>query len=237
MKKALILTFTILFTAAVVFGCTPAKNQPVNTTPTPGGQPNGNQGITVNKIGFEVLDPEKLPKDKASLIEQTKENRGYLYWQDGEGYVIAIFSGQKPSAGYTIAVKSVEDNEGRTVIVVEEGAPSGPAATVITYPYIVIRAKGITDNFQIADTEGNAFEYLGGTPGADSSDAAQITTGLYTGRIDTNSIEVKLEDGSVKAFMITEVIGAFDNLKDNTNIRFVYYTNGYGQNIITDMIK
>ena len=74
--------------------------------------PPANQGITVNKIPFEILGYDALPENIRSQIDSLIFSRGYAYWPGEDGaYTILISSGEKMTGGYGIEVTSVEDNE------------------------------------------------------------------------------------------------------------------------------
>lgn len=161
-----ILTTMVLTTLliSVLSGCTVIpSNAPVQnakTLPAPAPTNTPPQGITVNDIAFEKVDLNTLPEASRNFIDSTKEKKGYVYWQEGDSYYIAIFAGQKPTAGYEINVLSVEDNEGNTNILVETSSSSGAAATVITYPVVLIKASGITNNFNVTDINGETYSLL-----------------------------------------------------------------------------
>ena len=118
------------------------------------------KGITVNYIDFDKIDSSSLNAAQLKMIEQNKANKGFSYWQEDNAYYIVIFAGEKPTGGYGMDVKSVEDNEGKTNILVEITAPKDMATQVITYPYVIIKAAGITDNFNIVDTDGIVYKLM-----------------------------------------------------------------------------
>lgn len=132
----------------------PVQNNQADTPPI--------QGITVNTIDFEIVSYDKLSDAKKELIENYKTSKGFTYWQEDGYFYIAIFAGQKPSAGYTVEVKKIEDNEGKTNILIDVSKPKNMAASVISYPYVIVKADGITDNFSIIDTNGDTYGVLRG---------------------------------------------------------------------------
>ena len=120
-----------------------------------------NKGITVNRITFKELVDADLSEQIYQSIEQSKQNKGYEFFLDKDGYyTLVVYAGEKNSGGYGIMVKSIEDNEGMTNIVVEETEPpSGASVTMaITYPYTVVKYTGTTDNFNIVDTKGETYQ-------------------------------------------------------------------------------
>lgn len=153
LKMALMSTIIITSLTACSSGNpVPAQNTQPNPPPM--------QGITVNSIDFEIINTENLSNAQKEIIEKYKTSKGFTYWQEDGYFYIAIFAGQKPSAGYTVDVKSIEDNEGRTNILVAIIGPKDMASSVISYPYVVIKADGITDNFNIKDSNGDFYKAL-----------------------------------------------------------------------------
>lgn len=167
-----------------------------------------NQGITVNQIPFEIIDINTLSEEQISEIGALKVQRGYEFWQQEDGsFLILISTGEKMTGGYGIEVVSIEDNEGKTVIAVKESEPEGDMnLQAITYPFVVVQASGITDQFFIQDqneseyTRMEAAEVPASDEGEDSGlfdtvlrlseDFENPVSGIYQGQIDNHSIEV-----------------------------------------------
>jgi hypothetical protein len=159
-----------LFSLTFLFGCSSNKNVgnesskvPVEEKTAPAnGSPKIPQGITVNNISFEEVGEDSLPPNMSRSINNLKANRGYILYSYKGYYYIALFSGQKSTGGYGIKVISIEDNEGKTNIIVQETAPpQGAIVTqVITYPYTVVKAGGITPNITVKTTQGETLEKL-----------------------------------------------------------------------------
>lgn len=157
MRKILLFALTALLAAPALTGCAMLKGESTDT-----GSGEQNQGITVNKISFEKIKLEKLSEDKKTFIEKVKGMRGYYAWEENGSFIIFISLGKKPTGGFNIDVKSIEDIEGITRVLVLEKAPA-PGAMVtmaITYPYVIVKAQGITDNFDIENTKGEKFTKL-----------------------------------------------------------------------------
>jgi hypothetical protein len=146
-------------------------------------------------------------------IETLKLNRGYYSWlQDDGSYLIFIGAGEKPTGGYTIEVTSIEDNEGKTNITVKEAPPADNVKVmfVTTYPYVVVKAFQITDQFFITDQYQVAYpslaleensdvnpDNISGTMLAGDENPLDLSgpiTGIYQGQIDNHSIEVLVGD-------------------------------------------
>lgn len=146
MRKLIMILLSILLVVTLV-AC---SNVPI---PPP-------QGITVNDIDFEKVDGNSLTDAQIKMIEKNKVDKGYSYWQEDKAFYIVIFAGEQPTGGYAFDVKSVEDNEGKTNILVELTPPKDMATRVLTYPYTIIKAEGITDNFNIVDTNGEVYKLI-----------------------------------------------------------------------------
>jgi hypothetical protein len=161
--------FISMVSIFVMFGCSRNLPQDKNTKAIPNEavasakeapKQEVQKGITVNKIAFEDVTESKIPVNLENSIKVLKANRGYIYTEENGEYYIAIFSGKRNTGGYSIKVLSVEDNEGKTNILIEEKSPqeSDMVIQAITYPYVVIKAKGITPNINIKNLKGEAFE-------------------------------------------------------------------------------
>lgn len=156
MKKMIYLLVTVLLVSIAAAGCG------IKDVNLPGTAPNTNQGITTNKIAFTIMKEDAVPNDIKELAEKNQEKRGYKAFEQKDGEVIVLIAlGERNTGGYEINVKSVEDIEGKTSILVEEVKPSGDMVTqVITYPRVFVEMTGIAPNFIVKDTEGKAFDEL-----------------------------------------------------------------------------
>jgi hypothetical protein len=129
MKSRLVLIISSMILLTLLFGC---------AAPPSG----GDKGITTNDITYLVIDEAELDSDILDVIEKIRHEKGYAVIKEEEGYYyVFIGSGEKPTGGYSISVKSAEDIEGRTVITIEETSPGKDdmVTQALTYPYVVIR--------------------------------------------------------------------------------------------------
>lgn len=126
------------------------------------------QGIVLNKINFEVVSEKNAPRILMEMVNKNKDKRGYVFTVDySTGYIyIAVMSGTKPTVGYSIDVTGVEDNEGKTNVFVKEliAPKENMLAQVITYPYTIIKAKGITPNITVKNLQEENFNNLTVSP-------------------------------------------------------------------------
>jgi hypothetical protein len=229
----------VIALSALVVGCARAKTtdpsvtksgeKPVESTDTVLNP--GSQGITVNKISFEEVAEADIPELLKGRIEAAKLQRGFIYEEKDGYFYIALFSGEKLTGGYSIKAVSIEDNEGATNIFVEETAPKeGDMVTeAITYPYTVIKAKGITSDIALFNKDGSNFN----AP-APSKMKVIKAEAVYLGQIDNHSIEVNL-DGKIMALQLgTTLAKSFENYKIeiDSKINIEYYENAEGQNVV-----
>lgn len=240
MKTRKIIITAMVATAVfslLLSGC--KKEDSENTAPpsqTPMESPSAspNPGITVNDIEFLEIEIDSLSEDKISLINDMALTGGYYYWVDSEGlYTVFIGLGERPTAGFGIKVLSVEDNEGKTNISVEETIPAEDAmvAQVITYPYTVVQMKGITNNFNITDTKGTEFAMIE----ADSLVRHMIVC-KYEGLIDNTSIEASL-DGGPLFFRNSTMAAMVDGLNEGSLVKIIYTINDEEQKIVESIVS
>jgi hypothetical protein len=261
-NKAVAKSFAIILTALLFTGCSkPDINSPLTNDsstivegdqrqgsneviddvlvdPNPSPVTSGNQGFTVNQIAFEVVDETTLSEQMLTEIETLKLSRGYYSWlQDDGSYLIFIGAGEKPTGGYTIEVTSMEDNEGKTNIFVKEAPPADNVRVmqVISYPYVIIKASQITDQFFVVDKDQVEYPALaleessldttgniGGTMLAGEENPLDLSSpikGIYQGQIDNHSIEVLV--GDLYVVLNADDIGKYlDGLEKDDNVEF-----------------
>ncbi|MBN2851308.1 MAG: protease complex subunit PrcB family protein [Clostridia bacterium] len=191
----------------------PNSSAPADTNTTPP------QGITVNDIKFEILDPSSLSDEIKNDLEKFKMNRGFYYWVNDSGvFTLFIGMGEKPTGGYSIAVESVEDNEGKTLVFVNETVPAKDqmVTQALTYPSIIIQLQGITDQFTVTNTDNETYQLL------DLNNEAFLTVnGVYQGLIDNNSIEVKT-GGTYMVFRHTDMALMTSDFKKDDLVKISY---------------
>ena len=218
-----------------------------------------NKGITVNKIAFQTVTNEStLPKAIQEKIQALKTNRGFYLFNNKEygikedGYHLLISLGERSTSGYGIKVKAVEDNEGKTLVYVEETKPGKDTMTaqVITYPYTVIKIKGVTPNIKIVEEKGKAYVDLRTIEKAKDNEGVKkgelfkklallqskikAEIGTFAGKIDANSIEVKI-NGKPVALAISPMLITAEDLRDvqpGDEVELIYLVTKQGQNLL-----
>jgi len=149
----LIMTMSLSFTTLPVYAL---SSNVVSSAPI--------KGILNNKIKFEIVNTKDAPQVLMEMVNKRKEGKGFIYSiDDSSGYIyIAVMSGERSTGGYSIEVTGIEDNEGRTNVFVNELTPAKDMVVtqVITYPYTIVRAKGITPNITVRNLQNEYFTNL-----------------------------------------------------------------------------
>ncbi len=139
MKKTFIYV-TLLLLIAMFAGCA---------------QPSGSDGTVsgTEEIVYETVSAEDLGDETVELIEAVKHKKGYmLVTEDEEHAYLFIGSGEKPTGGYDIRIKSVMKAEDDTLISVKEISPGKDdmVTEALTYPYIIVKIdKEALKSFEI----------------------------------------------------------------------------------------
>ena len=119
----------------------------------------------------------------------------------------------------------------------EEREPSQEKYVIaaFTYPLALLKVEAGYDFFNVTNTAGDTFAHLpgrnSGNAEAESEKVTLSAAGILVGRIDSNSVEIKI-DGEPRAFYLEEQT-LVDNLKDGEKIIFEYYEDQYGRLIIS----
>lgn len=218
----------VLILAAGIAACANTSNN-VSSSVT--------SSTTIIKKDFSVIQDESdLPEEVQDAINKLKDKKGYIWFKDGDEYIIVIFSGEKNTGGYGIAVTDVSEIDGVIRITVEETAPGKDdmVIMVITYPWVAISIESKTEDFRVQDKDGEVFEKLEYDRDSENTPAEITVKAEYVGEIDGSSIAANV-DGEEMAFRhekVQELMDVVDVLKPGDAIMLVYHTNEYGQNII-----
>lgn len=246
-RKILSLILVCILAISMLAGCTkdkeknPAINEEMQTEQTDKTEQteqtedkNVNETENNKNVTFSIV--EEFDEEALKIIDEKTKEKGYgILSQDDNSVVIFIASGEKPSGGYDIEVKAVEEKDGVITIIVEETAPEGGAMviTALTYPYTVIRLDTKATEFVVVNTEGEEFTNLDKKD--EFSYEIKEAEGIYIGAIDNNSIEIHL-DGEEKpmAFRLEELEN-FEAPEENAEVKISYYTNEYSQNMLKSL--
>lgn len=101
----------------------------------------GTQSTIGRRVNYLIASPEQF-RELWELIGAEEPLPDIDF---SESAVAAVFAGEKPAAGYDIAVSRVEDADARTItITLTEPGSDCVLAQVITAPYQVIKLPGTT---------------------------------------------------------------------------------------------
>ena len=117
--------------------------------------------IADERLNFEEIKSTNGPAEPAVYAVTTQDEWQALWSKadlsppkplvEGRQTGVALFMGQRPSAGYGIKIRRVSrDEDGRIEIKATEIAPSGAAAQGETAPYVVLLIEG-TGNRVVLD--------------------------------------------------------------------------------------
>ena len=151
MKKVLSLLLIFILGIFVISCSRTTKGSAINEK-----ENKGVKNQMKNTIQYKVLKEEEIPEKFKSHINKNKENKGYLYLEDSEYCYVAIFSGKKPTGGYSIKVLSLNGDKSGTKISIKEDKPKDKTKVTqaLTYPYVVIRSKDISANLKVIGENG-----------------------------------------------------------------------------------
>ncbi len=203
----------------------------------------GNKEVSYEKVEYEGIEDNVLPEDVQEKIEELKIKRGYTYFKIEDEYVIFISMGEKNTGGYSISVVSAENVHGTIRITVEEKSPGKDdiVTQAITYPYTLIKIKGVEEKFEVITKDGEKLEFLS------LVEDLKEYTGTYVGQIDNNSIEIIVdknmdidEAGNAAAFRLEGEIKEYFNsesknfkdFKADEKVKFSFERNEHGQLIL-----
>ena len=240
-RKVLSLILISILAVSILAGCTkdkektPAINEETQTEQTEQTEDKNVDETENNKnVTFEII--EEFDEEALKMIDEKTKEKGYgILSRDDNSVVIFIASGEKPSGGYGIKVKTVEEKDGVITVTVEETVPEEGVMviTALTYPYTVIRLDTKATEFVIVNTEGEEFTNL--DKKVESSYELKEAEGVYIGAIDNNSVEILL-DGEEKpmAFRLEE-LDNFEAPEENVKVKISYYTNEFEQNMLKNL--
>ncbi|MDO9533736.1 MAG: protease complex subunit PrcB family protein [Bacillota bacterium] len=183
-----------------------------------------------------IIELDTLPHDIKTVVSNLKGARGYFVFDQkeyntGDILYLLISSGEKATGGYTLEVNSVSAEKGTLSIIVEEEEPAADASVIqaLTYPFVVIKIGGSFQNYNIINTDNDKFDEI-----QDKTVPVLIEkTGIYTGQIDNNFIEIKV-DNMERAYMLPEELSWMlsELLNSGDAVVVSYYENSNGQLVI-----
>jgi hypothetical protein len=119
-------------------------------------------------------------------------------------------------------------------LIVEEEEPADDASVIqaLTYPFVVLKLDRSFENYNIVNTDNDKFDVIP----AETVPEAMKKTGIYTGQIDNNFIEISV-DNMESAYMLPEEFSWMlsELLNSGDTVVFSYYENTNGQKVILEL--
>jgi hypothetical protein len=117
---------------------------------------------------YEIIDKtDLLPVEIAEIIDPLKSRRGYFVFKTQENssekeVFVLISSGERPTGGYFIEVKTLSFKNGTLEVVVEEKEPDteGGVIQVITYPWVLLKIFDSYENVTVLNQDNQRFEKM-----------------------------------------------------------------------------
>lgn len=201
-------------------------------------KPNGKDGDkpSPNKqVVYEIIAEEKLPEAlKAWYLEKYKLEGIHVEKHEGKQYVI-LSAGEKPTGGFRIdnvTLTPVDTIIKVTAELVVPG-PDDMVTQALTYPSVLIEMEADDrqlqfDGFTINQPEASIIE----------------ETGTYIGRIDLNSIEIKISGvpenspDAFRAFQLSDTAKEqIETIQDGDAVNFEYEVREGQQDLVHSIKK
>lgn len=225
-KRILAVLVITIFVVGFVTGCG-SKDQKANT-----------DDVVIGDMEFEVINPNELEDGdvKDWYSEKYMEEGFYTKNTDDVKYIL-LAAGVQSTGGYSIEIISVEGKENEIVVDGKLNAPEeGEIVTqALTYPSALIKVEDISREAFKGNFEKPAVEVNNDLN--DALEDLETVTGVYSGQIDANSIEMKI-DNNHKAFRLSDegkITIAEDKIKIGDVITVNYIENEHGQLIIQEI--
>lgn len=133
MKKKVMIMLVI--TALMIGGCAQAGN-PDGTTIT---MPNENEDANAT-ISFRTVEPTEFSEINLKALDEGKKQTGaYLFMDNGKAY-LAVFAGEHPTGGYSVAVREIIQKNSALIASVElvEPGPDMMVTDALTSPMTIV---------------------------------------------------------------------------------------------------
>lgn len=153
--KKVVISVVCLAVLAALYACSNTDGNMQSAEPPEG------QGITVNDIPFESVKADDLPADIKEKVDLQRGKEGFDMLVSGDTSYLVVYAGERPTAGYSVEIERIVDQEGVTQVTLREEAPAkgDMVAQVITYPLAIAKLElGISDNVDLSFIKGGAAE-------------------------------------------------------------------------------
>ncbi|MTI49503.1 protease complex subunit PrcB family protein [Sporosalibacterium faouarense] len=201
----------------------------------------GNKDAQLGELEYDIVDPSTIENDDLSQwVANNSEKEGVFASEAYDGYTYIILGGGKQNTGgYSVEVTSVVGEEDAIKV---NGVLNGPKAgdmvtEAITYPFELIKIEEDERKVVLGEFEKNIETF---NP-VDEKNAL----GVYMGKLDSDSIEIYVDDES-KSFGLTDeskeyfdvTNEAFKGINENDTVEFFYYEDSStGELVLTKVNK
>ncbi len=227
LKKVLAVLVSTIFIVGFLGGCG-NKNEKTN-----------NDDLVTGALNFDTINVDDLKdEDIKAWYEEKHMEKGLYTKTTEEGKYILLAAGIKSTDGYSVEIVSVEANENEIVVNGKLNAPKEDemVAQVLTYPSALIKIDDVIREAVLGNFE-EPSKQVNNDNSRDENEDIKTLTGVYSGQIDLNSIEMRIDD-EYKAFRLSElakVIISKGTIQVGDVITINYTENEHGQYIIQEI--
>jgi len=107
-------------------------------------------------ISYRVIPRHEAPPDVQQWIDRHLREEGTYTYRTANALYVLISRGEKPTAGYGIAVQTVTRDDRGVVVTVRttDPQPGDIVAEVITYPHVVVELEPSSQPVRVTTTDG-----------------------------------------------------------------------------------
>lgn len=196
--------------------------------------------VLMGVLAYDVINPNELEDgDIKDWYEEKYMVEGLYTKAADDGKYVLLAAGVQNTGGYSVEITSVEGNEEEVVVEAKLNVPSKDmmVTQALTYPNILIKIDDTTREVVLGNFDKPAVEVINNTD--DEEENVETVTGLYTGQIDANSIEMEIKEVPM-AFRLSvnaKITLKEENIKVGEVITVDYIENEQGQYIIQEIYK
>ena len=198
-----------------------------------------NDDLVMGALNFDTINVNDLKdEDIKAWYEEKHLEKGLYTKTTEEGKYILLAAGVQNTSGYLVEIISVEANENEIVVDGKLNAPKEDemVAQVLTYPSALIKIDDVIREAVLGNFEEPSKEVSNNNP-KDENEDIKTLTGVYSGYIDSNSIEMRIGD-EYKAFRLSDLVKGIISkgtiqLEDVITVNYI--ENEHGQYIIQEI--
>ena len=198
-----------------------------------------NDDLVTGALNFDTINVNDLKdEDIKAWYEEKHLEKGLYTKTTEEGKYILLAAGVQNTSGYSVEIISVEANENEIVVDGKLNAPKEDemVAQVLTYPSALIKIDDVIREAVLGNFEEPSKEVSNNNP-KDENEDIKTLTGVYSGYIDSNSIEMRIGD-EYKAFRLSDLVKGIISkgtiqLEDVITVNYI--ENEHGQYVIQEI--